>query len=127
MPIFGQNCIKMKITGSNVTIMVKDMDRSVAFYQGLGFNLKQRWDNNYAMMSTEGLTIGIHPSDGIVRSSGSVSIGLFIEEVVDAKAVLSRMGVLFEEQNDEKSGIYLNFKDPDGTHLYYVKPKWEGA
>ena len=114
----------MKITGSNVTIMVKDMDRSIEFYKSIGLTLQQRWENNYAMMGTEGITLGIHPSEGIVRSSGSLSIGFMVDEIVDCKAILHKHNILFEEQNDGKSGIYLNFKDPDGTHLYFVKPMW---
>jgi len=114
----------MKITGSNVTIMVKDMDRSIEFYQPLGLSLMNRWDDNYAMLQGEGITIGIHPADGMVLTSGSVSIGFMVDEIIDAKARLSSHGIFFDEQNDGKSGIYLNFKDPDGTHLYFVKPMW---
>ena len=114
----------MKITGSNVTIMVKDMDKSIDFYKNIGLTLQNRWDNNYAMMSAEGITLGIHPADGMVLSSGSVSIGFMIDEILDCKIILNKHNILFDEQNDAKSGIYLNFKDPDGTHLYFVKPMW---
>ena len=114
----------MKITGSNVTIMVKNIDRAIEFYENIGLTLLQRWDDNYAMMKGEGITIGIHPSEGMVLTSGSLSIGFMIDDIVGAKARLNKHNILFSEQNDGKSGIYLNFKDHDGTHIYYVVPKW---
>ena len=50
----------INIQGTNVTIMVKDMDTAISFYESIGLTLKQRWDNHYAMVVTEGITIGIH-------------------------------------------------------------------
>jgi predicted enzyme related to lactoylglutathione lyase len=83
----------INITGSNVTIMVKDMDRSISFYEQLGMTLKQRWGDNYAMVSAEGITLGIHPSHGAEGTSGSVSIGLMIENIEEAKAILNAANV----------------------------------
>jgi catechol 2,3-dioxygenase-like lactoylglutathione lyase family enzyme len=113
----------MKITGSNVTIMVKDMDRSINFYQSLGLTLNQRWDNNYAMMGAEGITLGIHPAHG-ETSSGTLSIGFFIDKCENGKAVLDAANISYEQVDDGASGIYLHFKDPDGTIVYFVEPKW---
>ncbi len=111
------------ITGSNVTIMVKDMDTSIRFYEQLGLKLKQRWDKHYAMIDGKGITIGIHPSDGTENSSGTVSIGFMIDNMNVVKALMDANGIPFEEE-DGKSGHYLNFKDPDNTLLYFVAPKW---
>lgn len=112
------------ITGSNVTIMVKDMDKAISFYEQIGFILKQRWDNHYAMMSAEGITIGIHPTHSADTSSGTVSIGLMINDINEAKALLDTNGIAYKEENDGKSGLYLHFRDPDNTVVYYVKPMW---
>jgi catechol 2,3-dioxygenase-like lactoylglutathione lyase family enzyme len=112
------------ITGSNVTIMVKDMDRSISFYQGIGLTLKQRWDNHYAMMSAEGITLGIHPASTGETNSGTVSIGFMVNDIAEAKALLDANNIAYKEENDGKSGLYLHFKDPDNTILYYVKPMW---
>ena len=59
----------MTIKDSNVTIMVKDMDKSVSFYQSIGFAVKNRWGNHYAQLTAPGITIGIHPTDEIYTSS----------------------------------------------------------
>jgi catechol 2,3-dioxygenase-like lactoylglutathione lyase family enzyme len=119
----------LKITGSNVTIMVKDMDKAVQFYQHIGLELKQRWDNHYAMLTGGGLTIGLHPADdsktsGSALSSGTTSIGFFIEKIGDAEALLTQHSIQHETAEDGKSGIYCYFKDLDGTVLYFVEPKW---
>lgn len=114
----------MKITGSNVTIMVKDMDRSINFYQSIGLALKQRWDNHYAMMGTEGITLGIHPRSTEETSSGTLSIGFMIQKCEEAREVLKAANISYEEVDDGNSGLYLHFKDPDGTVVYFVEPRW---
>jgi len=114
----------IKINSTNVTIMVKDMDKSIQFYESIGLTLKQRWDNNYAMVETTGLTIGIHPGGDDSSSSGSVSIGFMIDDINEAKALIEKNGINGKFE-DGKSGTYLHFKDPDGSVLYFVQPKWK--
>src|SRR4051794_12025448 len=101
----------MKLTGSNVTIMVKDMDKSIKFYESIGLTLKQRWGDNYAMVSGPGITLGIHPNDGGPVSSGSVSIGFMVDDFDEAKKLLEKIGISFKAQDDGKSGNYLHFSD----------------
>jgi catechol 2,3-dioxygenase-like lactoylglutathione lyase family enzyme len=114
----------MKLNDSNVTIMVNDMDKSINFYESIGLTLKQRWGNNYAMISGAGITLGIHPNDGRKVSSGSVSIGFMIDDFEGAKKLLEKNGIKFNAVDDGKSGNFLNFEDPDGTGLYFMLPKW---
>ena len=114
----------MNITGSNVTIMVKNIDEAIRFYESIGLTLKQRWDNHYAMISAEGITIGLHPAHSAENSSGTLSIGFMIEKIADAKSVLDANKIDYKEENDGKSGLYIHFKDPDGTVLYFVEPRW---
>src|SRR4051812_41133265 len=112
------------ITGSNVTIMVKNMDASIKFYETIGLTLKQRWGDHYAMVSAEGITLGIHPASSAETSSGTVSIGFMIDSIDEAKAVLDANQIAYKEELDGKSGLYLHFRDPDNTIVYYVKPMW---
>ena len=115
----------LDITGTNVTIMVKNMDQAIDFYLKIGLSLQQRWDNHYAMVTAPGLTLGIHPSEGTELNSGSVSIGFMVKNLAEAKALLESQQIACTGQDDGKSGLYLHFKDPDGTTLYFVEPKWE--
>jgi catechol 2,3-dioxygenase-like lactoylglutathione lyase family enzyme len=117
-----KNMISIKDT--NVTIMVKDMDKAISFYESIGLTLKQRWDNHYAMMTAPGITIGLHPSEKTDTNSGSVSIGFMIDTIDEAKTLLDSNKIECTPEDDGKSGIYLHFKDPFGTILYFVQPKW---
>jgi len=114
----------IKINSTNVTIMVKDMDKSIQFYESIGLTLKQRWGDNYAMIETAGLTIGIHPGGDDDSNSGSVSIGFMIDDINDAKALLEKNSIAADFA-EGGSGTYLHFKDPDGSVLYFVQPKWK--
>jgi catechol 2,3-dioxygenase-like lactoylglutathione lyase family enzyme len=112
------------INESNITIMVNDMDKAVSFYESIGLTLKQRWDNHYAMMTASGITIGLHPSSSDTTNSGTLSIGFMIDKIDEAKSLLDSNKIACTHEDDGKSGIYLHFKDPFGTILYYVQPKW---
>jgi len=111
------------ITTSNVTIMVKDMDKSIDFYvKGLGLTLKQRWDNHYAQVEAPGVVIGLHPAKESGIKSSAFSIGFGIDNLADAEKRLSEMGVVFDKSED-KAGIFANFSDPDGIQLYFMQSK----
>ena len=100
----------INIKGTNVTIMVKDMDNAINFYESIGLSLKQRWDNHYAMVVTEGITIGIHPAKDAEVNSGSVSIGFMIDKIEEAKILLNKNHIAHKQEDDGKSGMYLHFK-----------------
>ena len=118
----------IKINETNITIMVKDFDASIRFYESIGFTLKKRWENFYAMVTAPGLTIGIHPTEpGQEFNAGdSISVGLMIDNADEARALLNRNGISFMDQ-DGDSGLYLHFKDPDGVTIYFTVPKWSYA
>ncbi|MEP6513536.1 MAG: VOC family protein [Parafilimonas sp.] len=114
----------IKITDSNVTVMVKDMDMAIHFYQKIGLTLKQRWENYYAMMTAPGITIGLHPVNETELGESSLSIGFMVDNIGEARTLLEENKIDYKQDIDGKSGIYLYFKDLDGTVLYYVEPKW---
>ena len=113
----------MTIKDSNVTIMVKDMDRSVSFYQSIGFAIKNRWDNHYAQLTAPGFTIGLHPSRETFKGSGNSSIGFTTDNFEETKDHLSKLSIQTQTR-EEEGGRFIHFADPDGTLLYFIKPKW---
>jgi catechol 2,3-dioxygenase-like lactoylglutathione lyase family enzyme len=115
----------MLIKESNLTINVKDMDQSIAFYQALGFTIKQRWENHYSQLTAPGLVIGLHPSspENLSTHSGNVSIGFTTDNIEETKVSLEKLAIKLTERN-ESGGQFLHFTDPDGTALYFIKPKW---
>ena len=52
----------MTIKESNVTINVKDLDKSISFYESIGLTTKNRWGNFYAQLAAPGIVIGLHPT-----------------------------------------------------------------
>ncbi|MCB0519657.1 MAG: VOC family protein [Lewinellaceae bacterium] len=114
----------MAIQSSNLTLMVKDIDRSVAFYQSIGFTLANRWGNHYAQITAPGITIGLHPAgDGSPSNSGNASIGFVADDFEAANTLLRQHSIEVEERSEE-GGKFLHFTDPDGTALYFIQPKW---
>lgn len=115
----------MIIKNSNITINVKDLDRSISFYESIGLTLKMRWKNQYAQLIAPGITIGLHPTDEsrLVGNSGNLSIGFTTNEFDAIKASLQNLSIKIEERHEE-GGQFIHFNDLDGTALYFIKPKW---
>lgn len=115
----------MSIKESNLTINVKDLDRSVSFYESVGFTLKNRWGNYYAQLTGPGITIGLHPTsdEKLKGNSGNVSIGFTTDNMEETKASLAQLSIHTTDRQEE-GGQFLHFNDPDGTALYFFKPKW---
>ena len=115
----------MTIKDSNVTIMVKSIDNAILFYQSLGLTLKNRWGNYYAQLTAPGLTIGLHPTDdqNLSGTSGNASIGFTVDNFEEVAALLNKLSIPVTERSEE-GGQFLHFNDPDGTAIYFIKPKW---
>lgn len=115
----------MGILNTNVTINVKDLETAIAFYKSIGFELKQRWDNHYALIAAPGIEIGLHPSNTIKSTADekAISIGFISTDFEATKIELKQLDIAFNERK-EAGGEFLHFKDPDGTPLYFIKPNW---
>jgi predicted enzyme related to lactoylglutathione lyase len=113
----------------NVTVMVKDMDRSVKFYgETLGLIPGMRFGNHWAEMKASGLTLGLHPMDPkqpAPAGGGNLSIGLGVKNLDEAMGKLREKGVSFDSPIvDDEAVRIAHFKDPDGTPLYICQSKW---
>lgn len=115
----------MTIKESNITINVKDLDKSISFYESIGLTVKNRWGNYYAQLTAPGVLIGLHPTstDNLPGNSGIVSIGFTIDKFEEAKSELQKLSIKTMDRQEE-GGQFLHFNDPDGTALYFIKPKW---
>jgi len=99
------------------------MDRSVSFYESIGFAVKNRWGNHYAQLNAPGITIGLHPSIETFKDSGNTSIGFTTDDFEETKNLLGILNIQTQTR-DEEGGKFIHFADPDGTQLYFIKPKW---
>ena len=115
----------MTINGANITINVKDMDKSISFYQSIGLTVKNRWGNHYAQLTTPGVVIGLHPTTdkNLAGGSGNTSIGFTTDNFEEVKTDLAKLSIPVTAR-EEEGGQFLHFSDPDGTALYFIKPKW---
>lgn len=115
----------MKIKNSNLTINVKDLDKSIQFYESIGFAIKEKWGNHYAQMVAPGILIGLHPtkSSNLQGSSVGLSIGFTTDDFEGTKNELHTLGITVTKRTEE-GGDFLHFNDPDGTPLYFIQSKW---
>ena len=111
----------------NVTVMVSDMDRSIKFYtQTLGLKLKVRYGNEFAVVETRGLSIGLHPASAHIPAGrqGSVSIGFGVSKIEPVMQELQKRGVVFLPHISEDTQVRLAFfHDPDNTPMYLAQEK----
>jgi catechol 2,3-dioxygenase-like lactoylglutathione lyase family enzyme len=114
----------MTIKESNVTIHVRDLNRSILFYEKIGFQVKQRWGEHYAQLTAPGITIGLHPAAeaDLKGNSGNVSIGFTTDRFETVKRMLLEQHIAVIERK-EAGGQFLHFNDVDGTALYFINPK----
>lgn len=112
------------ILGSNVTIMVSDMDASVKFYtETLGFKLKNRYGDHWADIEAPEMTIGLHPAGKDVKTGNNLSIGLRVADLQSTVQALEMKGLQFAILDDGQVSL-AHFTDPDGNALYLAQPKW---
>jgi catechol 2,3-dioxygenase-like lactoylglutathione lyase family enzyme len=115
----------MNIKAANITINVSNMDTSIAFYESIGLEVSTRWGNHYAQVTAPGIIIGLHPTSGenLAGNSGNVSIGFTTGDIEGVKAGLAQLNIKTTIRQEE-GGQFIHFKDPDGTSLYFIDPKW---
>ncbi len=114
------------IKDAYVTIDVGNLARSVKFYtKVLGLRLVKKYGNYWADIKAPGIWIGLHgPHEKGRRSktSGNVAIGFTPRDIEKAVLTLKKKGVKTKLETTEW-GWYADFKDPDGTFLYFWAEK----
>jgi catechol 2,3-dioxygenase-like lactoylglutathione lyase family enzyme len=118
----------MKFIDANATLMVGDLDRAITFYtKTLGFQLEARHGDYFAEVRAPGLTVVLHPRrPGVTPGANHMSLGMRVENIADASAHLRNVGVAFDEQ-ENAANQFVFFQDPDGTALYFIHEKGDGA
>jgi hypothetical protein len=67
-----------------------------------------------------GVVIGIHRSNEKRAETNGISIGFAIDSINEVEDRLKQLGVNYENFED-KTGRYVNFRDPDGPLLYFMQ------
>jgi len=115
----------MTITSSNISINVKDLDKSISFYESIGLTVKNRWGKYYAQLTAPDIVVGLHPSSNanLPGNSGNASIGFTVDDFEGAKVLLQKLSIKTTDRKEE-GGQFLHFNDLDGTALYFIKQNW---
>jgi catechol 2,3-dioxygenase-like lactoylglutathione lyase family enzyme len=106
------------------TIVVANMEESLAFYKTiLGLNAGARHED-FAFVHAPGVTIGLHSKPGHDKNvpKGNLSIGFEVADMETAAAHLTARGVALTRFENEEAKFAL-FSDPDGAPLYLIESK----
>ena len=112
---------------ANLTVMVSDMKRALAFYaETLGLERGRAYGDEWAEINAPGMTIGLHPGGKrpLGEHSRHYSVGLQVDDLDDAMRKLSAKGVAFTPAPSDKGLRLAYFTDPDGNPLYLCEVKW---
>ena len=112
----------------SVTIVVDDLEKAEQFYvEILGFKVQFQVEGHLVQVEAPGLTIGlVHPREGQDSHpgiSGSVHIGLEVQELDSAIKLLKSRGVAFQPIMEEEATRLAYFSDPEGNSLYLIELK----
>lgn len=110
-------------TAAKVTLMVKDVERSVKFYRDdLGLRQTVRYGNEWVELEAPGTVITLHPNRKPKSSSPpkTMSIGFQVKDLDGTVAKLKKRGMTFKIQ-DEGFLRRADFSDPDGHRLYLME------
>jgi predicted enzyme related to lactoylglutathione lyase len=115
------------IKSANLTVMVSDMQRAVAFYsETLGFERGPQYGDEWAEIRANGVTIGLHPGGKrpVAPHHRHLSIGLRVDDLDAAVKRLEADGVQFTQAPIDRGSRLAYFTDPDGNPLYLIELKW---
>jgi len=107
-----------------VMIVVRDMERSVAFYKDvLGLNLLFK-QPNWSQFDAGNILIGLHPEGEEVKVSptSGMSLGIYVEDITRTVAEVKRRGGHIEvEPRPEPFGRWALLQDPDGYGVQLIE------
>jgi lactoylglutathione lyase len=107
-----------------VMMVVKDMERSVAFYRdvvGLKILFKQ---DNWSQFEAGNIIVGLHPEGEQVKVSPTtgMSLGIYVDDIMRATSELKRRGGrLAIEPRTEPFGRWALLHDPDGYNIQIIE------
>jgi lactoylglutathione lyase len=107
-----------------VMIVVRDMERSVAFYRDvLGLKLLIHQDN-WSQFDAGNILIGLHPNGEEVKVSPTtgMSIGIYVDDVDKAVAeIRRRLARIAVGPRPEPFGRWALLFDPDGYSIQIIE------
>jgi catechol 2,3-dioxygenase-like lactoylglutathione lyase family enzyme len=101
---------------------VCNMERSVAFYEGvLGLELSQRAGNDWAQFSVGGTEIGLFGELATAPHQGGATVTFRVSDIRAVEAALEAAGGSRDPIEDMGGALSMEFTDPDGHRLVAVE------
>ena len=103
---------------NHITIAIRDLDRSLGFYNGLlGFNVAAKWDGGaYLTLNDLWLCLAVDGNTSGSNDYGHVAFSIESQDIERFKALLDEHGVqIWKRNTSEGDSVY--FLDPDGHRL----------
>jgi catechol 2,3-dioxygenase-like lactoylglutathione lyase family enzyme len=109
---------------SGLTCLSADLDRTVAFYEGLGFRLGKR-DEQQATLYVNWFWVTFTATDGAVDPGTSTAVHLKVDDIQQAYEELVAAGHKPAGEPAKRAGGGLEFElaDPDGYRLVFFYKK----
>jgi catechol 2,3-dioxygenase-like lactoylglutathione lyase family enzyme len=103
-------------------MVVTDLDRSVAFYERVGFHAT-RWDGYVRLDCGNGAYIGMEQRDDAVPGS-AIELVILVDDVDVRYERLRLVGIEFEgaPEDQEWGARHVWLSDPDGNRLSLYSP-----
>ncbi|MDF1694221.1 MAG: VOC family protein [Saprospiraceae bacterium] len=121
----------MKINGIVCTLQVHDLDRSISFYNSIGFSLDWKWpesDPTHASLSTSGHSFMLVQID--IKNKPQIGDLYFrVEEVEKIHQELIRKKIQVSKLVKTDYGMLdFSIESPSGHHLVFGQPsgEWNG-
>ena len=110
----------------DVTFIVADLRRAVAFYENVLCLPKKYEFSTYAGFDCGGVEIGLQPGTPGKGHRGMPCVDFLVRDVAEVHRVLRKRGVHFlQEPHDVPWGARIAvFTDPDGNLLEIVQIDW---
>jgi catechol 2,3-dioxygenase-like lactoylglutathione lyase family enzyme len=118
---------------ATVRYLVNDVDKSITFYEALGFTVVQRWGPPFAMVARGDLTLWLSgPGSSASRSLADGSVpapggwNRFVIEVPDIVVAIDRLeqhGARFRSEPVQgPGGTQILVEDPSGNPIELFQP-----
>lgn len=106
-----------------VFYQVCDMNRAVAFYEGvLGLPLARREGNDWAEFDTGAVRLALSGELAVAPQGGGATVVLGTDDLDGLRAHLSERGVRMGSIDDLGGARMLDVFDPDGNQLVVLQP-----
>jgi len=101
----------------HVGITISDLERSLSFYEKLGFNKesKREFSKNNAVAMRHGSGVAISLLSQKPGDQNNPAVALEVESILKTRAFLEYNGIEFTEVHHTDSHTVISFTDPDGN------------